>query len=144
MIQNPLILFDGICNLCNSAVDFIINKDKKHLFRFIPLQTDAGNLISQKFPIPENTDSVILIKEKKVFTESEAVLEIAALLPYPWRMAAVIKILPSFLRNPIYRWIARNRYNWFGKKNTCRIPTVQERRLFPDKFELGIINEDKE
>lgn len=143
MIKNPLILFDGICNLCNSTIDFVIKKDKNLLFRFVPLQTDAGIRLLQKFPVPENTDSVILIKDKRVFTESDAVFEIARLLPYPWRIAVAIKILPSSWRNLIYRWIARNRYTWFGKKNTCRIPTDEEQRLFPDKDELGIINGDE-
>jgi predicted DCC family thiol-disulfide oxidoreductase YuxK len=139
MIQNPLILFDGICNLCNRTVDFILKKDRKHLFRFVPLQTEAGNKLLQKYQLPENTDSVILIMDKRVYTESEAAIEIANLLPYPWRMAAASKVLPSTWRNHFYRWIVRNRYNWFGKKDACRIPTDEERGLFPDKDELGII-----
>ncbi len=140
MIQNPLILFDGICNLCNNTVDFIIRKDKKRLFRFVPLQSESGIIILQNFQVPENTDSIILIWREEIYTESEAVLKIASMLPYPWGIAKAFKILPSFLRNHIYRWIARNRYNWFGKKNTCRIPTDEERKLFPDKDELKIIS----
>jgi predicted DCC family thiol-disulfide oxidoreductase YuxK len=130
MINNPIILFDGICNLCNGTVDFIINRDKKEIFRFAALQSDAGIHLAKKFDISGETDSVVLIWENQVFLESDAALEITRLLSFPWKAFVVFKILPKNIRDRIYRWIAKNRYGWFGKKNTCRIPTPEEASRF--------------
>lgn len=138
MIPNPLILFDGVCNLCNSTVNFLIKKDKKRQFRFVALQTEAGQALLHKFPVPEKSDSVILITNGMVYTESEAALKIAGMLPFPWKLAGIIKILPISRRNGIYRLISRNRYKWFGKRNECRILKKEERQLFPRTEELGI------
>lgn len=138
MIENPLILFDGVCNLCNGTVDFIMKRDQKKQFRFVALQSEAGEKIREKFRIPEETDSVILIYKNNIFYESEAALEIARLLPAPWAWMTVFKTLPLNWRNAIYRWIARNRYRWFGKKRECRIPTAEERSYFPETDELNL------
>lgn len=126
----PIILFDGFCNLCNGTVDFLLKRDLKKQFRFAPLQSETGKLLMQKFEIPSNTDSVILIKLNRIYVESDAALEIAGMLPFPWKLGVIFKVIPKKIRNGIYRWIAKNRYRWFGKRNTCRIPTSENRDLF--------------
>jgi predicted DCC family thiol-disulfide oxidoreductase YuxK len=136
MTNNPLVLFDGVCNLCNGTVDFMLKRDPKKQFRFVALQSEAGEKIREKFRFPEEIDSVILIHKEEVFYESDAVLEIARLLPAPWKWAVVFKIVPVNWRNAVYRWIARNRYHWFGKKENCRIPTPEERKFFPQPADL--------
>jgi len=94
------------------------------------LQSEAGTKITYEFRIPAETDSVILIWENQVFIESDAALKIGRLLPFPWKTVVVLKIIPKKLRDSIYRWIAKNRYRWFGKKDTCRIPTPDEASRF--------------
>jgi predicted DCC family thiol-disulfide oxidoreductase YuxK len=135
MQNHPVLLFDGVCNLCNGTVDFIIRKDRKKQFRFLSLQSEAGVAALEVFPLPEGTDSVILIHKGKMHTESDAALEVARLLPLPWKLAVLFKIIPRPWRNSVYRMIARNRYRWFGKKETCRLPSPEERAYFPDKNE---------
>lgn len=129
-MNNQLIIFDGVCNLCNRTVDFIIKHDRKKQFRFAALQSEVGGKLIDKYNIPPDSDSVIFINNSQVFTESEAAIEIARLLPFPWKMAIVFKIIPEKVRNIIYRWIAKNRYLWFGKKENCRIPSSQEKKIF--------------
>ncbi len=119
--EQPIILFDGICNLCNSAVNFLLKHDKKKQFRFISLQSDEGKFFIRKYKIPANIDSVLLIKSSHVYFESDATVEIAALLNFPWNLMRIIKFIPRKVRDKIYRWVAKNRYNWFGKRESCRI-----------------------
>lgn len=137
MNKCPIVLFDGVCNLCNRTVDFILKRDIKKQFRFAALQSETGEQIKTKLSIPEEIDSVVLIYEGKVFYESDAALEIARLLPAPWKWAVVFKMAPVAWRNAIYRWIARNRYRWFGKKTECRVPTNEEKKVFLSKDELN-------
>lgn len=137
MVKNPTVLFDGVCNLCNGTVDFILKRDRKKQFRFVALQSETGKKIRRKFRFPEEIDSVILILGEKVFYESDAALEIARLLPAPWKWASFFKIVPENWRNAVYRWIARNRYRWFGKKKECRLPLPEEKKYFPGPEELN-------
>jgi predicted DCC family thiol-disulfide oxidoreductase YuxK len=126
-----IILFDGVCNLCNNAVDFVINRDKKDKFRFAALQDPSAKTILKDYDINKNyLDSIILIRGDDVFYKSKAALEIARNLNGVWPSLYIFTIVPSFIRDPIYNWIAKNRYTWFGKKNTCRIPTPQEKAKF--------------
>jgi predicted DCC family thiol-disulfide oxidoreductase YuxK len=118
--RQPIILFDGFCNLCNGSVDFLLKNDKKKQFSFVPLQSDEGKLLINKHQIPVDTDSVVLIKSNRVYFESDAAVEIAGLLGYPWKLTSSIKIFPKIIRNKIYRWVAKNRYRWFGKRQNCR------------------------
>src|SRR6056297_3398769 len=138
MSLHPIILFDGVCNLCNGTVDFIIRRKRGGQFRFVALQSEAGEKLRQHFNIPPETDSVVLIFNGDVYFESDAVLKTAWLLSYPWRLAVGLRIIPERWRNKIYRWIASNRYKWFGKKDTCRIPTPAERRQFPEWDDLEL------
>ena len=138
MKNHPLVLFDGICNLCNGTVDFIIKYDKHRRFRFVPLQSDAGKKLIEKHNISLNTDSVILIENCQIYLESDAVLEIFLQMSGPWKLLRVLRIIPRKLRDNIYRWIARNRYKWFGTKKTCRAPKPEEKELFPRLTDLNL------
>ncbi len=124
MRQKPIILFDGICNLCNGTVDFLLKHDSKKQFSFVSLQSEEGKKILKRLKVPGNIDSVIFIKSDIVFFESDAILEISKLLGFPWNMALAGKILPKKVRNKIYAFISKNRYRWFGKRNTCRVIPV--------------------
>ena len=119
--NKSIILFDGICNLCNMSVDFVLKRDKEKKFRYVSLQSEEGKSLVKWYKIPPETDSVILIENKTVFLESDAAIEIGKKLPAPWKWAGVFRIMPKKIRNGIYRWIARNRYRWFGKRKTCRV-----------------------
>ena len=128
--NNPIILFDGLCNLCSGTVDFLLKHDRKKQFRFASLQSNAGKLLIQKFQISTETDSVILIKSNKIYIESDAIIEISKMLNYPWKLGIIGKIFPEKIRDGLYRIISKNRYRWFGKKEICRIPNSVEKSLF--------------
>ena len=119
--EKHIVLFDGICNLCNGAVNFILKRDKRKQFQFVALQSEKGEELFTKTGIAQEADSIILILNNQVYTESDAAIEIAKLLPAPWNWFSAIKIIPKKLRDGIYKWIAKNRYRWFGKRKTCRI-----------------------
>lgn len=131
---NPLthlILFDGVCNLCNASVQFIIKRDKKGIFRFASLQSDFAQQLLENFDTPEpKTDSVIYICGNKLYTRSSAALRIAKKLNAPWPGLYVFIVIPPFIRNLIYDLIARNRYKWFGKKESCMVPGPELKSRF--------------
>jgi predicted DCC family thiol-disulfide oxidoreductase YuxK len=123
-VDQPVILFDGVCNLCNSSVLFIIQRDPKAKFRFASLQSEFGKNQLRRFGLPESAlNSVLLIREDKLFQKSNAALAIARHLTGAWPLLYGFKILPARLRDWIYDWIAKNRYKWFGKRDACMIPT---------------------
>ena len=136
MLNYPVILFDGVCVLCNKAVDLILRFDRKKQFRYVAQQSDAGKILIQKFSIPSEINSVILIYNNQVYTESEAFIKISSFLSFPWNAGIILKIFPKKFNYLIYRWIANNRYNWFGRKKTCRIPAPEERMYFPEPEDL--------
>ena len=129
--QFDIVLFDGVCNLCNSAVDLIIRNDKKGQIKVAALQDQKTKELLKDYKINSDyLDSIILIRGEKVFYKSRAALEITKNLKGLWPLLYVFIILPTFIRDPIYDFIARNRYRWFGKKETCRLPTPEERARF--------------
>lgn len=126
-----IILFDGVCNLCNSAINFVIDHDKKNRFKFAPLQEETGQNLIREFQIdPAQTDSIVLIDNGRAYIKSTAALRIARYMNGAYPLLYSLIILPPFIRNWVYDWVARNRYKWFGKKESCRIPTPELR----DKF----------
>ncbi len=133
-----VILFDGFCNLCSGSVDFIIQRDRIRTFRFVALQSEPGIFLRKKFALPEETDSVILWQNGRFYFYSEAALIIAKHMNYPWPVAGIFKYVPLVVRDRIYKWIARNRYKWFGKRQVCRMPLGDERRLFPSVADLQL------
>lgn len=124
-----IILFDGVCNLCNWSVQFIIKRDLNSQFSFASLQSDVGKSLLEKHHLSD-VNSVVLIKQGKSYVESDAALEICRHLSDGWRLLTILKIIPSFIRNPLYRYIARNRYKWFGKQESCMLPTENMKKRF--------------
>ncbi len=130
----PLILFDGVCNLCAWAVRFIIERDPQGTFRFASLQSDLGRSLLGRHGIdPAQTDSFILIEDGVAHAESTAALRVARHLSGLWPVCYAAIVLPRLLRDPVYRFIARNRYRWFGKQQSCMIPTPELRGRFLDQ-----------
>lgn len=126
-----IVLFDGVCNLCNSAVDLIIRNDKKGKIKVGALQDAKTKELLKDYNInSEYLDSIILIRGNQVFYKSRAALEVTKQLKGLWPLLYGFIIVPAFIRDPVYDWIARNRYRWYGKKETCRLPTVEERARF--------------
>ena len=131
MEESPVILFDGVCNFCNGAVNFIIQRDKKSLIKFAALQSEAGRKLLQRFNLPaDELSSIILIEDGNVFTQSSAALKLCKYLTGLWPLMYGFIIVPLVLRDGIYKWIAKNRYKWFGKKDHCMIPTPEVRTRF--------------
>lgn len=128
---HPIVLFDGVCNLCNRSVMFIIRHDPDAVFRFAALQSDAGRqALSMLNQAQENVSSIVLLQGQKVFTHSTAALSIARQLKGPIKFAYAFIIIPRFIRDAVYNWIARNRYRWFGKKDQCMVPGPDLLRRF--------------
>ena len=118
------ILFDGVCNFCNASINFIIDRDSKGVFKFAALQSEIGQEFLKRNGLKQDTfDSVILEKSGIIYQKSDAALEIARNLDGFWKILYVFKIVPFFLRNPIYDLVARNRYRIFGRTDACRLPT---------------------
>lgn len=130
--NKKIILFDGVCNLCNSAVQFIIKNDKKDVFRFVALQSELGNDICNYIGVDQNKiDSIILYEpEVAYYYKSSAALEIAEDLGGIYSLISVLKIFPEKFRNYVYDYIAKNRYEWYGKNESCMIPTPELKNKF--------------
>ncbi|MEP7376563.1 MAG: thiol-disulfide oxidoreductase DCC family protein [Chitinophagaceae bacterium] len=130
MQENPVVLFDGVCNYCNAMVNFSIRNDKKAVIKFAPLQSETGRKLKEKYQINPEIDSVILIDQEKVYTYSNAALRITKYLRWPSKALYAFVIVPKFIRQPFYKWVAKNRYKWFGKRDTCMIPSPEVRARF--------------
>jgi predicted DCC family thiol-disulfide oxidoreductase YuxK len=129
--NTSIILFDGICNFCNYWVNQILRQDKKNRYRFASLQSEAGKKILALHKINvEYTDSVILIEDNKVYTQSTAVLKICKHLQGIYVLAYAFIVIPKFIRDNVYDLIAKNRYRWFGKAESCMIPTEEMKAKF--------------
>jgi predicted DCC family thiol-disulfide oxidoreductase YuxK len=131
MELHPTLLFDGICNYCNVMVNFIIRQDKKKVFRFTALQSDAGQKILNEFKLPQNNfDSFMLVENNKIYQRSDAALRLYNKLPWYWKWTQFFWIFPKFIRDGVYSVIARNRYKWFGKKDQCMVPAPEVKERF--------------
>ncbi|MBN7811690.1 thiol-disulfide oxidoreductase DCC family protein [Algoriphagus sp. H41] len=129
--QQSVILFDGVCNLCNTSVDFVLKRDKQDRFLVGALQGEEGQKILSQFGAdPSYLDSLVLVEHGEIYFRSTAALRIAKQLPGLWPLLYGLIILPRPVRDGIYDWIGRNRYRWFGKKETCRLPTPEEKAKF--------------
>ncbi|HET6993521.1 MAG TPA: thiol-disulfide oxidoreductase DCC family protein [Chitinophagaceae bacterium] len=131
--DKPVILFDGVCNLCNRAVQFIIKRDKKKQFLFASLQGKTGTELLRRFDLPaDQFNSFVLIEKGKAYTRSTATLRVAKKLSGGWSFLYGLIIVPPFLRDPVYNLIAKRRYQWFGKRDECMIPTPELKERFLD------------
>jgi predicted DCC family thiol-disulfide oxidoreductase YuxK len=126
-----IVFFDGVCNLCNSSVDFMIKRDKNDQFLVGALQDEISKDILSQYDVREDyLDSIILLEKGRIFYKSTAALKIARNLSGFWPALYPLIILPQELRDGVYDWIGKNRYKWFGKQNTCRLPSPEEKAKF--------------
>ncbi|MEO0570465.1 MAG: thiol-disulfide oxidoreductase DCC family protein [Bacteroidota bacterium] len=130
--NKKIILFDGVCNLCNGVIQFVIKRDKKDLFRYAALQSELGEQLTKERGIDTSkVDSFVLIEPGKAyFIKSDAALEIAGDLNGLWPIFKMFKWVPTAIRNVVYDFVARNRYRWFGRKDQCMIPTPELQAKF--------------
>jgi len=125
--NKKIILFDGVCNLCNSSINYVIDHDKKDVFRFVSLQSELGKTIQEYIGLEnKNLDTIILyIPGKAYYIKSTAALHIMKEFSGFWILMQFFTIIPSIIRDVIYNFIAKNRYKWYGKQETCRVPTPE-------------------
>lgn len=120
-----VILFDGICNLCNATVQFILKRDKDSNFKFASIQGEFGQITLTRFGLAaSNPNSFVLLEGEKIYTHSTGALRVFLHLGGVWKILYGFIIVPRFIRDAVYNFIARNRYKWFGKQNTCYLPTA--------------------
>lgn len=129
-LEHPIVFFDGVCAMCNRFVDVILRADKCGTFRFAPLQGETARRELEELPPDAGGWSMVYLDERGLHDQSDASLEVYRRLGGVWWFLSVVRLVPRWLRNPVYRMIARNRYRWFGRRDSCRVPTEQERRRF--------------
>ncbi|MGM0613777.1 MAG: thiol-disulfide oxidoreductase DCC family protein [Bacteroidota bacterium] len=137
MTQLPdhIVIFDGVCNFCNASVNFLLKQNKKRDLYFSDLQSPTIQELLKNAPEDiRSSDSIIFYSRGKWYNKSTAVLEIAKHLKFPYNKAVIFQFIPQKLRDAIYNLIARNRYQWFGKKSSCKIPTKAEKRQLLENF----------
>lgn len=126
-----VIVFDGVCNFCNWFVNFVMDRDSSHRFKFGTLQSDTAQLLLTELQLPtEDFETFILLDHGQVFTKSTAALRILKQLDNFWPLLFIFWIIPRPIRDVVYNWIARNRYQWMGKTQTCRVPTPADHKRF--------------
>ena len=128
---HPIVLFDGVCNLCHGTVRFLLERDPTARFRFAPLQSEIGGALLAHFGLDATAfDNVVLIDAEGAHARSDAALRCARVLGAPWSWARALAVIPRPLRDAAYDFVARNRYRWFGKKDTCPMPRPEWRARF--------------
>lgn len=131
MQQKPIILFDGLCNLCEGAVQFVLKHDDDKNFLFASLQSETGQQLLKQFNFPlENFNSFVLLQNNNVYLRSTAALLVAKQLSGTIKFIYLFIIVPAFIRDWVYNWIAKRRYKWFGKKEACIVPTPELKARF--------------
>ena len=128
--SSPIIFFDGVCGMCNRFVDVVLRADRRHVFRFAPLQGETARALLPPLPADPGRWSMLYLDERGLHDASDASLEVYRRLGRGWALLALARFVPRWLRNPVYRTIARNRYRWFGRRTTCRLPAADETRWF--------------
>ena len=128
--DHVIVLFDGVCNFCNGVVQFLYARDKNHVFRFASLQSDIGQELLAKHSISLDISTVVVIENNKVYTHSTGALKTTKYLSKLWPLSQVLLVIPRFIRDFGYDIIAKNRYRWFGKHDSCPIPAPGLREQF--------------
>ena len=122
-LSGPIIVFDAQCILCSANAQFVLRHDRARRFRLASMQNETGAALYRRFGIdPANPETLILVRGDEALRDSDAVLAIYAGLGWPWKVLSVLRLVPPFLRNPLYLWVARNRYRIFGRRETCWVP----------------------
>ncbi len=131
--DGPILLFDGVCHLCHHFVQFVLKRDHKGNIRFAALQSDFGQQLLTRYQFStENLDTVVLIEKGKLYSHSDVAMRVFPYLGGAWPILSSLSIIPAFIRNPIYNWIAANRYRWFGKYDQCLMPQPEWKDRFLD------------
>lgn len=134
--EGPVIVFDGVCVLCNGWVRFLLKHDRRAGYRFAAMQSEAGRALLAAHGLdPDDPASLLLVDGGRAWTDTEAIRRVLAGLGGAWRLAGAMALVPRVVRDPLYRWIARNRYRWFGT-TTCHVPTAAERARFVERWPL--------
>ena len=129
----PSIMFEGVCNLCDHSVQFILDRDPAGVFFFASLQSDTGRALLVDHQLdPDALASIVVVDGDTAYTRSDAALRIARDLRFPWNGLPVFRIVPRFIRDAVYELVARNRYRWFGTRESCRLPTPDVAARFLD------------
>jgi predicted DCC family thiol-disulfide oxidoreductase YuxK len=129
-LPERIILFDGVCNYCNAVVNFVLKRNKKQLIYFAPLQSEIANQIRQQYSIKPDIDSFVFIENNQAHVYSTGALRVCKYLSAGWPLCMVFLIIPAFMRNTLYKFIANNRYKWFGKTESCMVPQPQWKTRF--------------
>ncbi len=130
-MNEPIVLFDGVCRFCNGSVNFLIDRDVRKRLRFAPLQSEVAQRLLRRFGLPtDEFDTMILVENGRAYARSTAALRIARRLGGWWPLLTILLAIPPFLRDAAYRVLAGNRYRWFGRSETCRVPTPEIRDRF--------------
>jgi predicted DCC family thiol-disulfide oxidoreductase YuxK len=129
-MKRSIILFDGVCNFCESSVQFIIKRDPVGHFQFASLQSETGERLLKQLEVKNHLESLVLIENRRYYKKSTAALKICKNLKGGWKLLYIFRIIPTPIRDFFYDWIAKNRYKWFGKKDSCMIPTTEIRNRF--------------
>jgi predicted DCC family thiol-disulfide oxidoreductase YuxK len=131
--QEAILLVDGVCNLCNALVRFIVRRDPRGTIRYASLQSETAQTLLQKHGAPDsNLDTVVLLESDRVFVRSTAVLHVFRHLTYPWPLLFALMVIPRSWRDRIYDAVARRRYKWFGRRDACMVPSTDVRHRFLD------------
>ena len=130
--MEPVILFDGVCNLCNHSVQFILKRDPQGYFKFASLQGETGQKLLKKYGIRTEIDSFVLIENDKSYIKSSAALHVSQNLTQPWKSLVILRFIPPFIRDFLYDIVAKNRYKWFGKIESCMLPLPEWKKRFLD------------
>ncbi|MFB6465921.1 thiol-disulfide oxidoreductase DCC family protein [Cytobacillus sp. Hz8] len=125
-----IILFDGECNFCNGSVQFVLKRDAKAHYQFASLQSEIGKKLLKQYHIPENVDSLVLIEQKQYYLKSQAALRICKNLRGIWKLGSLFFVIPTPIRDVAYDFIAKKRYQWFGKSESCMLPTPDMKKRF--------------
>lgn len=128
--EYPVVLFDGVCNFCNRMVNFAIRNDPRARLRFAALQSTTGQRMVTTYGVSPTADTLVLIDKGQAYTYARAAIRICRYLSWPSKMMYAFIIVPGFLSQALYKWIARNRYKWFGKKESCMVPDQKIRSRF--------------
>ena len=130
-MTSPVLLFDGVCNLCNASVQWVLRHDRKGIFQFAALQSETGQNLLRKWGRPTHDfDSVVLVDGDRLLLHSDVPLEIVRRIGGAWQVLYVFKIIPRPLRDAVYRWVARNRFRWFGRRAECMLPRKEWKERF--------------
>ena len=130
MNEGPLVLYDGVCGLCNHTVQFLLKRDRAEALRFAPLQGETISELRNRHPIPDDLSTFVLLDDGEMYLRSSAFVRLVRYLPYPWKLFRIAWIIPRPIRDLLYRLVARYRYRLFGEKDACSIPDPSVRHRF--------------